>query len=58
MEDRMLNCKDCGMPFVFTKGEQEFYQKKGFENDPVRCVDCRAAKKARIASREQRNYDR
>jgi CxxC-x17-CxxC domain-containing protein len=44
--DRVLNCRDCGQSFVFTAGEQEFHASKGFENDPSRCVDCRAARKA------------
>lgn len=46
MEDRNIVCKDCGNEFVFTVGEQEFYKEKGFENDPVRCPDCRRARKA------------
>ncbi|MGL5149003.1 MAG: zinc-ribbon domain-containing protein [Clostridium sp.] len=45
MEDRNIVCKDCGKEFVFTVGEQEFYKEKGFENDPVRCPDCRRARK-------------
>lgn len=44
-EDKTLICKDCGNEFIFTAGEQEFYALKGFENDPVRCKDCRTAKK-------------
>lgn len=45
-EDKTLVCKDCGAEFVFTAGEQEFYAEKGFENEPVRCKECRAARKA------------
>lgn len=44
-EDRILMCRDCGNEFVFTAGEQEFYAQKGFLNDPVRCPDCRRARK-------------
>jgi CxxC-x17-CxxC domain-containing protein len=44
--DRVLTCRDCGQSFVFTAGEQEFHASKGFENDPSRCADCRAARKA------------
>ena len=43
--DETLVCKDCGNEFVFTTGEQEFYKEKGFENEPVRCPDCRRARK-------------
>ena len=47
-EDRTLACKDCGQDFVFTAGEQEFYAEKGFQNVPLRCKDCRSAKKQAI----------
>jgi CxxC-x17-CxxC domain-containing protein len=47
-QDRSLVCKDCGKEFTWTASEQEFYQKKGFENEPVRCPSCRALKKARM----------
>ncbi|TZE82594.1 zinc-ribbon domain-containing protein [Calorimonas adulescens] len=46
-EDKVLVCKDCGKEFVFTAGEQEFYAEKGFQNEPVRCKECRDAKKQR-----------
>ena len=44
--DKTLVCKDCGREFVFSASEQEFYAEKGFENEPQRCRDCRAARKA------------
>ena len=40
-EDRVLVCADCAEEFMFTAGEQEFYQEKGFQNEPKRCIDCR-----------------
>ncbi len=45
MPDKKLNCKDCGAEFLFTEGEQAFYQEKGFDNEPTRCTDCRRAHK-------------
>lgn len=54
MPDKMLICKDCGVEFAFTEGEQAFYKEKGFENEPVRCPDCR---KARKNTRRQGGYD-
>lgn len=45
--DKNLTCRDCGAPFVFTAGEQEFFAEKGYTNEPGRCPDCRAASKAR-----------
>ena len=50
MADKTLVCKDCGNEFVFTEGEQAFYAEKGFTNDPVRCPECRKAKKAARAA--------
>jgi CxxC-x17-CxxC domain-containing protein len=44
--DKTLTCRDCGQAFVFTTGEQEFHASKGFSNEPGRCQDCRAARKA------------
>ncbi len=59
MPDRTLKCKDCGSDFVFTEGEQQFYQEKGFENDPVRCPECRRARKAqRRNNNGGNNYNR
>ena len=45
MADKNLTCKDCGKDFLFTEGEQNFYKEKGFENEPQRCPECRAARK-------------
>jgi len=43
--DKTLTCRDCGMEFTFTAGEQEFFAQKGFENEPTRCPSCRQARK-------------
>lgn len=48
-QDQNLQCRDCGNAFVWTASEQEFYQQKGFQNAPVRCPNCRAAKKSRMS---------
>lgn len=45
MTDRTLTCRDCGQEFVFTAGEQEFYQQRGF-SEPQRCRNCRQARKS------------
>lgn len=49
-QDKILVCKDCGKEFTFTRGEQEFYASKGFENEPTRCKECRARRKARTSN--------
>jgi CxxC-x17-CxxC domain-containing protein len=40
--DRILKCSDCGNDFVFTAGEQLFFNDKQFKNDPKRCKLCKA----------------
>src|SRR5205085_6574812 len=44
--DKTITCRDCGMDFVFTTGEQEFYAQKGFTNEPTRCPSCRKQRKS------------
>lgn len=51
-QDKTLTCKDCGNEFVWTASEQEFFEQKGFTNAPVRCADCRRAKKAAMNGRD------
>jgi ssDNA-binding Zn-finger/Zn-ribbon topoisomerase 1 len=43
--DMTLVCRDCGKQFTFSAGEQEYYSRKGFLNEPVRCPECRRARK-------------
>ena len=43
--DKTISCRDCGMDFVFSAGEQEFYASKGLVNEPQRCQSCRAIAK-------------
>ena len=45
-EDKSLQCSDCGTTFTFTTGEQEFFQSKGYTNEPKRCPSCRQARKS------------
>ncbi len=42
-EDKKLACRNCGKEFLFTMGEQDFYQRKGL-NLPGRCPECRPAR--------------
>ena len=46
-QDRSIQCLDCKNDFVFTAGEQEFYERKGFRETPKRCKPCRDARKTR-----------
>lgn len=44
-EDREVKCLDCGVSFIFSAEDQEFFAKKGY-SEPKRCASCRAARKA------------
>ena len=35
--DQVLTCADCGIDFVFSASEQEFFAQKGFTSAPKRC---------------------
>jgi CxxC-x17-CxxC domain-containing protein len=43
--DKQITCVDCGQEFTFTAAEQEFFQTKGYTNEPKRCLPCRQARK-------------
>lgn len=58
MADKNLVCKDCGKEFVFTEGEQAFFQEKGFENEPQRCPECRRARKMERRNNDNRGFRR
>ena len=45
-QDKSLQCSDCGVSFTHSAEDQEFYQSKGYTNEPKRCPECRQAKKA------------
>ncbi len=45
-QDKSIQCCDCGATFTFSAQEQEFFQSKGFTNEPKRCPSCRQAKKS------------
>jgi CxxC-x17-CxxC domain-containing protein len=44
--DKTITCRDCGREFVFSAGEQQFYQTRGLMNEPGRCPECRRARKS------------
>jgi len=45
-EEKSIQCSDCGATFTHSVEDQEFYQSKGYTNEPKRCPECRRAKKA------------
>ena len=54
-QDKEIRCSDCGATFTFSAGEQEFFQTKGFTNEPKRCPDCRRANKAQRSGSSSSN---
>ncbi|MBI4186064.1 MAG: zinc-ribbon domain containing protein [Chloroflexi bacterium] len=49
-QEKTLQCSDCGATFTFSAEEQEFFQSKGYTNEPKRCPSCRRARKERQGS--------
>ena len=45
-EDKSLQCSDCGATFTFSAEEQEFFNTKGYTNEPKRCPACREARRS------------
>ena len=44
--DRTITCVDCGVEFIHSAADQEFYAEKGFASDPKRCPSCRASRRS------------
>ena len=45
-QDKTLQCADCGATFTFSVEEQEFFQTKGYTNEPKRCPACRQTRRS------------
>lgn len=52
--DIQLSCRECSADFVFSLQEQHFYQERQFP-PPVRCKECSAAKKVRMAGFDKKD---
>jgi len=46
LEDKSLQCSDCGATFTFSAEEQELFKSRGYTNEPKRCPSCRQARKS------------
>ncbi len=44
-QEKSIQCSECGTTFAFTAEEQEFFQSRGYTNEPKRCPACRQARK-------------
>jgi len=54
LADKNLTCRDCGVVFVFSVGEQEFFAEKGFNNQPGRCPQESEPRRVRGTGFQQR----
>ncbi|HEX8815022.1 MAG TPA: zinc-ribbon domain containing protein [Terriglobales bacterium] len=52
-QDRVLQCIDCGIEFLFTAGEQLFFYDKHLRNEPKRCKACKAKRVAILNHHEE-----
>lgn len=48
-QDVYIDCIDCGKPFLFTAGEQEYFKMHDL-HQPKRCLPCRGIRKQQVAS--------
>ncbi len=44
--DQTMVCVDCGVEFIHSAADQEYYTQKGFTSEPKRCASCRAYRRA------------
>ncbi len=47
LQEKSIDCFDCGATFTFTVEEQLAYKEKGHFNSPKRCPSCRQVRKDR-----------
>lgn len=57
MKDLQIICYKCGEPFIFTVGEQQFYNSHGYCS-PKRCRKCRKNNKMDESILNKLNYKR
>lgn len=53
-KDKVLMCRECRKPFLWTAGEQRFFKERGLINIPARCTDCRSNRKERLGMARER----
>jgi len=57
LRDKTVTCRDCGAEFVFSAGEQGFFQEKGLLNEPQRCKPCRDARRRERSGGSREMYE-
>lgn len=56
-EDKTIVCSDCQAEFTHSATDQQRYAERGFTNEPKRCPDCRARRKAEGDGGRSRGYE-
>jgi CxxC-x17-CxxC domain-containing protein len=57
-QDKSIQCSDCGVTFTHSAEDQEFFQSKGYTNEPKRCPSCRQARKQQHYGNNNYGYQR
>ena len=57
-QDKSIQCSDCGATFTHSAEDQEFFQSKGYTNEPKRCPSCRQARKSERFGNNDYGYQR
>ena len=57
-QEKSIQCSDCGATFTFTVEEQEFFQSRGYTNEPKRCPSCRQTRKSERYGNNSYGYRR
>lgn len=55
MEDKKLQCTECGKEFIHTVKDQNFFNKNQY-SDPKRCLPCRTRRR-NIKIKDLRPYE-
>ena len=55
-EPKILICEECNEEFVFTKAAQQYFQERGYTEDPKRCKTCHTRYK-KLQRDNQRRHD-
>jgi CxxC-x17-CxxC domain-containing protein len=49
-QDKSIQCAECNAAFTFSVQDQEYFQTKGFTNEPKRCPTCRQTRRAQTGN--------
>jgi CxxC-x17-CxxC domain-containing protein len=56
LQDKSIQCSDCGTTFTFSAEEQEQFASRGYTNEPKRCPSCRQERKTRQCGNSGNSY--